>query len=45
MACPLEDAVFTRPAYMAMLGVLLSALGGTVIVAQWLPNFFLSACQ
>jgi uncharacterized membrane protein YidH (DUF202 family) len=41
----LEDTVLTRPAFMAMLGVLLSALGATVIVAQWLPNAFLSVCQ
>jgi hypothetical protein len=41
----LEDTVLTRPAFMAVLGVLLSALGATVIIAQWLPNAFLSACQ
>ena len=41
----LEDTVLTRPAFMAMLGVLLSALGATVIVARWLPNAFLSVCQ
>lgn len=41
----LEDTVLTRPPYTAMLGVLLSALGAVVIIAQWLPNFFLSTCQ
>jgi hypothetical protein len=41
----LEDSVLTRPAFMAMLGILLSALGATVIIAQWLPNAFLSVCQ
>ena len=41
----LEDTVLTRPAYTAMLGVLLSALGAVVIVAQWLPNLYLSTCQ
>lgn len=41
----LDDIVLTRPAFMAMLGILLSALGATVIIAQWLPNAFLSVCQ
>jgi hypothetical protein len=41
----LEDVVLTRPAYMAMLGILLSALGAMVIIGQWLPNVYLSTCQ
>jgi hypothetical protein len=41
----LEDTVLTWPAFMAMLGVLLSALSATVIIAQWLPIAFLSTCQ
>ena len=40
-----DDIVLTRPAFMAMLGILLSALGATMIIAQWLPNAFLSVCQ
>jgi hypothetical protein len=41
----IEDTVLMRPAYTAMLGVLLSALGAVIIIAQWLPNLFLSTCQ
>jgi hypothetical protein len=40
-----EDTVVERPAFMAMVGVLLGMLGIAVIVAQWLPNLFLSPCQ
>ena len=41
----LEDTVISRPGFMAMLGMLLSALGAVVILAQWLPMFYLSTCQ
>ena len=41
----LEDTVLTRPAFTAMLGVLLSALGAVVIIAQWMPNLYLWTCQ
>ena len=41
----IEDTVLTRPAFVAMLGVLLSALGAVVIAAQWMPNLYLSTCQ
>jgi hypothetical protein len=41
----LEDTVLTRPAFTAMLGVLLSALGAVVIIAQWMPNMYLWTCQ
>jgi hypothetical protein len=41
----IEDTVISRPGFMAMIGVLLSALGAVVIVAQWLPMFYLSTCQ
>lgn len=41
----LEDTVLTRPAFTAMIGVLLSALGAVVIIAQWMPNLYLSTCQ
>jgi hypothetical protein len=41
----LEDTVLTRPAFTAMLGVLLSALGAVVIIAQWMPNLYLWSCQ
>jgi hypothetical protein len=41
----LEDTVLSRPGFMAMLGVLESALFATLMVAQWLPNAYLSACQ
>jgi uncharacterized membrane protein YidH (DUF202 family) len=41
----LEDTVLTRPAFTAMLGVLLSALGAVVIIAQWMPDLFLWSCQ
>jgi hypothetical protein len=37
--------VLTRPAFTAMLGVLLSALGAVVIIAQWMPNLYLWTCQ
>jgi uncharacterized membrane protein YidH (DUF202 family) len=41
----LEDTVLTRPAFTAMLGVLLSALGAVVIIAQWMPSLYLWTCQ
>ncbi|HMI57625.1 MAG TPA: hypothetical protein VK511_06235 [Gemmatimonadaceae bacterium] len=41
----IEDTVLTRPAFTAMLGVLLSALGAVVIIAQWMPTFYLRTCQ
>lgn len=41
----IEDTVLSRPAFMAMLGILESVLFSTVIIAQWLPHAFLSACQ
>jgi hypothetical protein len=41
----LEDTVLSRPGFMAMLGILLSALGAVVILAQWLPTLYLSTCQ
>jgi uncharacterized membrane protein YhaH (DUF805 family) len=41
----LEDTVISRPGFMAMLGVLESALFTGVIIAQWMPNLYLSACQ
>jgi hypothetical protein len=41
----LEDTVLSRPGFMAGLGVLSSALFTVVIIAQWLPNAYLSACQ
>jgi hypothetical protein len=41
----LEDSVLSRPAFMAMIGVLVSGLAAGVIVAQWLPMLFLSTCQ
>lgn len=41
----MEDTVLTRPAFTAMLGILLSALGAVVIIAQWMPNLYLSTCQ
>jgi len=41
----IEDTVLTRPAFTAMLGVLLSALGAAVIIAQWMPTLYLSTCQ
>jgi hypothetical protein len=41
----LEDTVLSRPGFMAMLGVLESALFTVLIIAQWLPNAYLSACQ
>jgi hypothetical protein len=40
-----EDTVLSRPGFMAMLGLLESALFTTVIVAQWMPHAFLSPCQ
>ena len=40
-----EDTVLSRPGFMAMLGILESALFTTVIAAQWLPHAYLSACQ
>ena len=41
----LEDTVISRPGFMAMLGVLESALFAGVILAQWLPTLYLSTCQ
>ena len=41
----IEDTVLSRPGFMAMLGILASTLFGVVIIAQWLPHAFLSACQ
>jgi hypothetical protein len=41
----IEDTVLSRPGFMAMLGILESALFSAVIIAQWLPDAFLSACQ
>jgi hypothetical protein len=41
----LEDTVISRPGFMAMLGVLESALFAAVILAQWLPSLYLSTCQ
>jgi hypothetical protein len=41
----IEDTVLSRPGFMAMLGMLESALFTTVIIAQWLPHAYLSACQ
>jgi hypothetical protein len=40
-----EDTVLSRPGFMAMLGVLESALFAALMIAQWLPNAYLSACQ
>ena len=40
-----EDTVVSRPGFMAMLGVLESALFAAVLIAQWLPHLFLGACQ
>jgi hypothetical protein len=41
----LEDTVLSRPGFMAMLGVLESALFTALMIAQWLPNAYLSVCQ
>jgi hypothetical protein len=41
----IEDTVLSRPGFMAMLGMLASTLFSVVIIAQWLPHAFLSACQ
>jgi hypothetical protein len=41
----IEDTVLSRPGFMAILGVLESTLFSAVIIAQWLPHAFLSACQ
>ncbi len=41
----IEDTVLSRPGFMAMLGILESTLFGVIIIAQWLPHAFLSACQ
>ena len=41
----IEDTVLSRPGFMAMLGILESSLFTTVIIAQWLPHAYLSACQ
>lgn len=40
-----EDTVVSRPGFMAMLGVLASALFAAVLIAQWMPHAYLSACQ
>jgi hypothetical protein len=40
-----EETVLSRPSFMAMLGILESALFTTVILAQWLPHAYLSPCQ
>jgi hypothetical protein len=41
----IENTVLSRPGFMAMLGILESTLFTAVIIAQWLPDAFLSACQ
>jgi hypothetical protein len=41
----IENTVLSRPGFMAMLGILESTLFSAVIIAQWLPHAFLSACQ
>ena len=41
----IEDTVLSRPGFMAMLGILESTLFSAVIIAQWMPDAFLSACQ
>jgi hypothetical protein len=41
----IEDTVLSRPGFMAILGILESTLFSAVIIAQWLPDAFLSACQ
>ncbi|HEY2897942.1 MAG TPA: hypothetical protein VGJ12_12455 [Gemmatimonadaceae bacterium] len=41
----IEDTVLSRPGFMAILGILASTLFSAVIIAQWLPHAFLSACQ
>jgi hypothetical protein len=41
----IEDTVLSRTGFMAMLGILESTLFSVVIIAQWLPHAFLSACQ
>ena len=41
----LDDTVLSRPGFMAMLGLLESTLFSIVIIAQWLPNAYLSVCQ
>lgn len=40
-----EDAVTSRAGLMAVLGAFESVLFAAVIVAQWLPNAYLSTCQ
>ena len=40
-----DDAVVSRPGFMAMLGVLESSFFAAVLIAQWLPHLFLGACQ
>lgn len=39
------EGVLSRPGFMALLGVLESTLFSTVIIAQWMPHAYLSACQ
>jgi small-conductance mechanosensitive channel len=41
----IEDAVLSRPSFMAMIGILESVLFSMVIIAQWLPHAYLSPCQ
>jgi hypothetical protein len=40
-----EDTVLSRPSFMAFLGILESTLFSAVIIAQWMPHAYLSACQ
>jgi|GEM_PF-2342103 hypothetical protein len=40
-----EDTVLSRPSFMAFLGILESTLFSIVIIAQWMPHAYLSACQ
>lgn len=40
-----EDTVLSRPSFMAFLGILESVLFSIVIIAQWMPHAYLSACQ
>jgi hypothetical protein len=40
-----DGSVQSRPGFMAMLGVSESLLFGAVIIAQWIPRAYLSACQ
>ena len=40
-----EDTVLSRSSFMAFLGILESTLFSIVIIAQWMPHAYLSACQ